>query len=71
MDFSPVNEQTRARMENVRNRSLAEKVALVTGAASGIGASVARRLATQAVRIVAADINEQGVRTVADAPAIH
>jgi 3(or 17)beta-hydroxysteroid dehydrogenase len=49
------------------NRNLTEKVALVTGAASGIGVVVANRLAAQGARIVAADINDQGVRTVANA----
>ena len=37
------------------------RVALVTGAASGIGASVCRFLAEQGVHIAAADQNEQGL----------
>ena len=43
------------------------KVALITGAASGIGAEAARLLAAQGARIAAADLNEAGARTTADA----
>lgn len=41
------------------------KVALVTGAASGIGASTARRLAAEGAHVVAVDRNVEGVTTVA------
>ncbi|GAA4077389.1 SDR family oxidoreductase [Nonomuraea soli] len=40
-------------------------VALITGAASGIGASVARRLAARGVRCVVADLDEAGAERIA------
>ena len=45
---------------------LTDKVALVTGAASGIGAGVARRLADAGARVVVADIDDSGAKAVAD-----
>ncbi|MDT3438712.1 MULTISPECIES: SDR family NAD(P)-dependent oxidoreductase [unclassified Pseudofrankia] len=43
------------------NGRVAGKVAVVTGAASGIGRAVTRRLAAEGARIVAADIDETGL----------
>ena len=41
------------------------QVAIVTGAASGFGAEIARRYASEGARVVLADLNEEGAREVA------
>ncbi|WP_238013251.1 glucose 1-dehydrogenase [Dactylosporangium sp. AC04546] len=48
-------------------RGIAGKVAVVTGASGGIGAATARRLADEGARVVAVDLDEDGVRGVASA----
>ncbi len=42
------------------------KVAVVTGAARGIGRAIARRYAAEGARVVIADLDEPGARTLAD-----
>ena len=49
------------------DRDFEGKVALVTGAASGIGAAVARLLGERGAAVVVADLNEGGAREVAEA----
>ncbi len=43
-----------------------DKVAIVTGAASGIGEGYARRLAAEGARVIVVDIDETNGRRVAD-----
>ena len=45
---------------------MSARVVVVTGAASGIGAAVARALATHGARVVVADLNEEAGSAVAD-----
>jgi NAD(P)-dependent dehydrogenase (short-subunit alcohol dehydrogenase family) len=44
---------------------LTNKTAIVTGAAQGIGLSIARRFAEEGARLLLADRNEALIRTVA------
>lgn len=43
-----------------------DKVAVITGAASGIGRAIARSLADQGARIVAVDLDDDGIQVLAD-----
>lgn len=45
---------------------LKDKVAIVTGAASGFGAEIARQYVLEGAKVVVADINEAGAKAVAD-----
>ena len=44
---------------------LKDQVAIVTGAASGFGAEIARRYALEGARVVIVDLNESGAQKVA------
>jgi NAD(P)-dependent dehydrogenase (short-subunit alcohol dehydrogenase family) len=46
---------------------LQDRVAVITGAASGIGLAAARRLAAEGARVVVADLSEQAGKEAADA----
>lgn len=46
---------------------LEDRVAVITGAASGIGLATARRLAAEGARVVVADVDEQAGKVAADA----
>jgi 3-oxoacyl-[acyl-carrier protein] reductase len=56
-----MNQQGEIRMR------LKDKVAIVTGAASGFGAEIARHYVLEGAKVVVADINEAGAQTVAAA----
>ncbi|MEU6748279.1 glucose 1-dehydrogenase [Spirillospora sp. NPDC046719] len=47
-------------------KRLQDKIAIITGAASGIGAATARRVAAEGARTVVADLNKDGAATVAE-----
>lgn len=54
------------RLGSVEAQRLDGRVAVVTGAASGIGRSIARRLATSGAEVVLVDLDEGRLRKVAD-----
>ena len=56
-----------AEMVELQYPELAGKVAIVTGAASGMGKCFSEKLAANGAIVVMTDINEEGVRAAADA----
>ena len=48
------------------DKQFVNKVALVTGAGSGIGAAIARRFGEEGAKVVVADLNEEAAREVAE-----
>src|SRR5271156_393761 len=53
-----------SRRERFMNR-LKDKIAIITGAASGQGAAEARLFATEGARVVLTDLNDRAGRTIA------
>jgi NAD(P)-dependent dehydrogenase (short-subunit alcohol dehydrogenase family) len=54
--------------EELQMGSFTGRTAIVTGAAQGIGAAVARLLAARGAQVVVADINEKGAAEAAAGP---
>src|SRR4051812_47553926 len=70
----PASSQVRAEMASLRKPGrreqvmrLAEKVAIISGGASGMGAATARRFGREGAKVVVADMLEEEGRAVADA----
>jgi NAD(P)-dependent dehydrogenase (short-subunit alcohol dehydrogenase family) len=62
----PLPKERKNMVETGLNFDLNGQVALVTGAASGLGAATARILAHHKARVVCGDMNEKGAQKIAD-----
>jgi NAD(P)-dependent dehydrogenase (short-subunit alcohol dehydrogenase family) len=59
--------ESQPRIEENRMQRLQDRVAVITGAASGIGLATARRMADEGARVVVADVDEAAGKEAADA----
>lgn len=64
---APAAAEPTARVPSTHTQRLVGRVAIVTGAAGALGKAIAQRLAKEGARVGLADLDEGGVKAVADA----
>ena len=64
---APAAAEPTARVPSTHTQRLVGRVAIVTGAAGALGKAIAHRLAKEGARVGLADLDEGGVKAVADA----